>query len=166
MRRLVLAVVALAALLAILLVSAGHGEARCGFICLNRQIKGLRHQFLPTRMRRIESRLDAQDQYIVWLEERAQRAEDRLAKFAAFEKCFGEVPLTRYGEELGPSGYLFKLEGLEGPLTLATTALDVAYPGDPVGTWAFVNTCNSDRLMPQSGPVRQSTVPIAHFYEP
>jgi len=117
-------------------------------------------------MRRLESRLDAQDQYIVWLEERAQRQEARTAdlasKLTAFQQCFGEVPLSRYGEELGPSGYLFRLEGPES-LTLATTALDVTYPDDPVGVWSFVNICNSDRVKPKSSLVRPDLEQAAHF---
>jgi hypothetical protein len=93
-----------------------------------------------------ERRLQAQDTYIAWLEKRATKAEDRLAKVQAEMKCFGEIPLTRYGEALGPSGYLFKLERPEGPQTLATTALDMTYPNDPVGAWVLANACNKERL--------------------
>lgn len=127
-------------------------SASCGFGCLHHQIEAIRRQALPVRVLHLEERLSAdekrledQGQYITWLEERATTAEDKLAKFAAFQQCFGEVPLSRYGQELGPSGYLFRLEGPEA-LTLATTALDVTYPGDPVGAWVFANACNKERL--------------------
>lgn len=127
-------------------------SASCGFGCLHRQIEAIRRQALPTRVLRLEERLnadekrlEAQSAYITSLEARAIAAEVALAKFAAFQQCFGEVPLSRYGQELGPSGYLFRLEGHE-PLTIATTALDVTYPEDPVGAWVFANACNKERL--------------------
>lgn len=150
MGRAVLLGLALLAAFLTFMVMAGRGEARCGWKCIGREVKGLRHQYLPTRMRRLEARLEAQDSYISWLEERSAHLEARLSTLIG---CLGEVPLSRYGEELGPSGYLFKFEALEGPLTLATTALDVSYPGDPVGVWALVNTCNSARIKPQSALV-------------
>lgn len=147
-------------------------SASCGFGCLHRQIEAIRRQTLPVRVLHLEERLasdekrlEAQDQYISWLEGRAAKAEDKLAKLSAFQKCFGEVPLSRYGEELGPSGYLFSLAGTGGPQTLATTALDVTYPDDPVGAWVFANACNKERLTPLSAMVQRAQVPIAHFYE-
>jgi hypothetical protein len=147
-------------------------SASCGFGCLHRQIEAIRRQALPVRVLRLEERmasaerrLQAQDTYITSLEARAITAEDRLAKLSAFQQCFGEVPLSRYGQELGPSGYLFKLERPEGPQTLATTALDVTYPDDPVGAWVFANACNKERLRPISGSVLRARVPVAHFYE-
>lgn len=160
MGRAVLLGLALAAMLGALLLFAGHGESepwhhnvQC-FRCLERQIRGLRHQQLPVRMRRLEDRLEQQDQFIVWLEERAVRQEARTADLASklsdFQKCFEQLPLTRYGEETGPSGYVFQLEGPEGPDTFPTTALDLSYPHDPVGAWAWVNPCNPDRVTPKS----------------
>lgn len=135
-------------------------SASCGFGCLHRQIEAIRRQTLPVRVLRLEERLtadekrlEAQDTYIGWLEDRTAKLE---AKTAAF-KCFAEIPLTRYGQELGPSGYLFHLESSTGPQTLATTALDLSYPNSPVGTWALVDACNKERLTAQTSLARYAT---------
>lgn len=152
--------VALLTLLGLSLALAGHSKAidLCELHCVRRQVKIIRNARLPLRMRALEQRLEAQDQYITWLEERAARQE---AKLAALKNCLGEIPLTRYGEELGPSGYAFRLEETESPQTLFTTALDITFKGDAVGAWALVDGCRAPTLL--DGSVRQGPVPTAHF---
>lgn len=160
---------ALLAALVTLLALAGHSQARCGTTCLGLKLQALQRQLLPSRVRALESRLEEQDRYITWLEDRATRLEakaaEQKAKLAALQGCMGEVPISRYGEEIGPSGYLFRLETPEETTLLATTALDVTYPNDPVGAWIFANTCNKEGIeaTQRYGPVRQSTVPTTHF---
>jgi hypothetical protein len=136
-------------------------SASCGFGCLHRQIEAIRRQTLPVRVLRLEERLsadeskiEAQSTRIAVLEGKAATAE---AKALSAFKCFAEIPLTRYGEETGPSGYLFNLNGTTGPQTLATTALDLSYPDDAVGTWVFVDACNKERLTQQSSLARYAT---------
>jgi hypothetical protein len=123
-------------------------SASCGFGCLHRQIEAIRRQTLPQRVSRLEERLTAdeklltaQDQYIGWLEGWATKLEAQALKFLEFQQCFAEIPLTRYGEPTGPSGYLFHLDGPE-PRSIPTTALDLTYPNDPVGAWVLVDACN------------------------
>lgn len=131
---------------------ASHGEASCGFGCLHRQIEAIRRQALPRRVSALEERLEAdearieaQGAHIARLEAQAAHAETTASKLIAAFQCFGEIPLTRYGSELGPSGYLFHLEG-PNPLTIPTTALDISYPKDPVGAWVLANACDQRRL--------------------
>lgn len=155
----------------VLALSPGLSQASCGFGCLHRQIEAIRRQALPVRVLHLEERLtsdekrlEAQDAYIAWLEDRATKTEDKLAQFSAFQQCFGEVPLTRYGEELGPSGYLFRLQDEKESQMLATTALDVTYPEDPVGAWVFANACNKERLSGDTSgfvqPRNQEVIPV------
>jgi len=139
--------VALSLFLGMLLVFAGHGETSCRLRCLNQKFALIHKSHLNQRLEVVERRLEAQDQYISWLEERAQRVEERLA---SFQRCFAQLPLTRYGEEFGPSGYVFELQGEEGPLVFPTTALDVSYLKDPVGAWFWVNGCNAARITDKS----------------
>lgn len=142
-------------------------QARCGTTCLGLKLQALQRRLLPQRVERLEAQVEEQDRYISWLEDRATRVESRLSAIQATMKCFGEVPLTRYGEEIGPSGYLFQLEQPGGPLTLATTALDLTYGADPVGAWFLVNACNKESVesaTQQFSPVRQYRVPTARFY--
>lgn len=148
-----------------LLWAAQFSHASCGFGCLHRQIEAIRRQTLPTRVLRLEERL-AQDEtqikvqgaQIARLEAQASQVERPLSKLQAVLNCFGEVPITRYGNELGPSGYLFHLEG-SSPLTIATTALDITYPKDPVGAWIYANSCRSPT--PESLRVHPIPVPAA-----
>ena len=139
--------IALTLFLGMLLAFAGLGEAGCRSRCLNEKFALIRKSHLNQRLEVVERRLEAQDRYIAWLEERAQKVEDRLA---SFQRCFTQLPITRYGEDLGPSGYIFNLEGPEGLMTFPTTALDVSYAKDPVGAWLWVNPCDPTRITPQS----------------
>jgi hypothetical protein len=106
---------------------------------------------LEERLSVSEKKIEAQESRISALEGRAATTE---AKALSAFKCFAEIPLTRYGEETGPSGYLFNLNGPAGPQTLATTALDLSYPDDAVGAWIFVDACNKERLTSQSSLAR------------
>ncbi len=163
--RAVLVGLALLAALLTFLVFAGSSEGRCGLKCLNRQVNALRLQYLPLRMQRLEERIDAQSAYVSWLEARDAKLEAEVSGLLSFQHCTAEVPLSRYGEPTGPSGYVFRLEGKEGPAFLPTTALDLTYPNDPVGAWALVNACNQEGITPRSALVHQALGPKAHFYE-
>lgn len=138
---------ALGLFLGMLLIFAGRGETSCRLRCLNQKVASLRASHLNERLEAVEQRLNARDRLVAQLQERALRDEEALA---SFRSCFGELPITRYGEDFGPSGYVFNLQGAEGPETLFTTALDASYPRDPVGAWIWVNSCNSDRITPKS----------------
>lgn len=140
------------------LAGSAHAYPKgCRLPCLNQKLADIRELHLGERLQAVEHRLTAQDQYISWLEERATRAEAKLAKLSPLQDCFGEVPVTRYGQELGPSGYLFQLERSGVPQTLATTALDVSYPNDPIGAWMLVNACNKEGLTPQSSLLKKAS---------
>jgi hypothetical protein len=160
MNRAVLVGLALLAALLTFLVLAGSSEGRCGVNCLRNQVNALRLQYLPLRMKRLEARVEAQSAYVSWLQARSSRLEARLSELTG---CLGEVPLARYGEEQGPSGYLFRLESPEEAQIFPTTALDISYPDDPVGFWAFANTYNPDRVTPISSQVRQDREQATRF---
>lgn len=145
---------ALASALITFLIFAGSSEGRCGVKCLNRQVNALHLQYLPIRVKRLEERLDAQDAYVAQLQERIAKLEQGKAGLSTFLRCTAEVPLTRYGQPQGPSGYLFQLDRPEGATTFPTTALDLTYPRDPVGAWALVNGCNLDRVTAKSALLR------------
>jgi len=134
----------------IFLVGEATGYPHCRLACLNHKITNIRALHLNERLEVAERRIETQDQYIAWLETRTERMETKAAGFSAALKCLGEIPLSRYGEETGPSGYLFSLEGKEGSHTLATTALDITYPNDPVGAWGIVNICDQAGVMPSA----------------
>jgi len=145
--RVVFFCVSLCLFLGMLLLFAGPGETSCRLRCLNQKFALLRASHLNERLEAVERRLSARDALIAQLEARTRREEEALANFRS---CFGEVPITRYGEDFGPSGYVFNLQRAEGPETFFTTALDASYPKDPVGVWLWVNSCNAERITPKS----------------
>lgn len=124
----------------------------CRLPCLAHKVTDLKFLTLELRARleEAEAKIAKQTAYATWLKERDDYLEARntqsAARLANFQACFGEVPISRYGEEQGPSGYVFQLQGNDGPLALPTTALDVTYDPDPVGAWIWVNTCNRERV--------------------
>jgi hypothetical protein len=143
-------------LLALLPASA---VAKCHFACVAHKVTGLHYLALELRaeLGEAEERLDQQATAIEGLRGYVTASEARnvqLATWASgFQRCLGEVPISRYGQEQGPSGYVFQLQGTDGPFTLPTTALDVTYDPDPVGAWIWANTCNRERITPQSALV-------------
>jgi hypothetical protein len=54
--------------------------------------------------------------------------------------CFTEVPVTQYGDPSGRFGYSFTSDGVT---FFNTTALDLTAPGDTVGAWALVDSCDT-----------------------
>lgn len=130
--------------------------AKCRFACVAHKVTDLRYLTLELQAELGEARerLNQQATAIEGLRSRVSALEGRNAQLATwafnFERCLGEVPISRYGEEQGPSGYLFRLEGPEGLFSLPTTALDVTYDPDPVGAWIWANTCNRERVTPST----------------
>lgn len=145
---------ALAILLLILLPASA--VARCRFACIAHKVTDLKALVVgqQAQLEEGEERLDQQAVAIEGLRGRVSALEGRNVQLAtwasSFQRCLGEVPISRYGEEQGPSGYLFQLEGEAQPFTLPTTALDVTYDPDPVGAWIWVNTCNRERVTPST----------------
>ena len=161
--RLWVLLIVLALLFLAMMGFAGHSEADCRIRCLNRQVNALHLQYLPRRVARLEERLSAIESRNAALEARVAKLEGVDSGLTKFLRCTAEVPLSRYGEPTGPSGYLFELHRPDGISLLPTTALDLTYPNDPVDTWALVNSCNSDRVTPKSSLVRPGPEPRAHF---
>lgn len=148
----------------------GHSAPRCRFACVAHKVTDLKTLTLSLQaeLGEAEDRLDQQATAIEGLRGRVSALEGRntqLASWASsFQKCLGEVPISRYGQEQGPSGYVFQLQGDEGPFTLPTTALDVTYDPDPVGAWVWINACNRERVTPSSALVHRSLEPTTRFY--
>ena len=155
-----------ALLLALLPASA---VAKCRFACVAHKVTDLKALTLElgAELREAEERLDQQATAIEGLRGRVSALEGRNVQLAtwasSFQRCLGEVPVSRYGQEQGPSGYLFQLQGDAQPLTLPTTALDVTYDPDPVGAWIWANTCNRERVTPVSALVHRGPVPAARL---
>src|SRR3954454_1999208 len=127
------------ALLVLMLAFAGSAEAKCGIGCLNHKVKKL-----TASLKKAEEAITAQSQTIVQQGQAltaANGAEAQTAKeVKALYTCFGEVPLSQYGEPDKKIGYLFETE----PATVEpTTALDVAFEGEPVGAWFIADLCNT-----------------------
>lgn len=129
-----------------------NAEAKCRFACIAHKVTDLKALTLglSAELEETNDRMDEQATVIESLRSRTVGLESWSVSFAgwtnAFFRCFGEVPISRYGEEQGPSGYVFQLQGEEQPSTLQTTALDVTYDPDPVGAWIWANTCNRERV--------------------
>ena len=105
--------------------------AKCHFACVAHKVtdlKTLTHG-LQTQLEEDEGRIVRQAASIETLRTRASQLETWSAQMVTwaktFEGCFGEVPVSRYGEEQGPSGYLFRLSGPDEDFALPTTALDM-----------------------------------------
>lgn len=134
----------------------GSAVAKCRFACVAHKVTDLKALVVgqQAQLEEAEERLDQQAVAIEGLRGRVSALEGRNVQLttwaSGFQRCLGEVPISRYGQEQGPSGYVFQLQGSEGPFTLPTTALDVTYDPDPVGAWIWVNTCNRERVTPQA----------------
>jgi hypothetical protein len=143
--------------------------AKCRFACVAHKVTDLKRLTLALQaeLEEAQGRLNQQASAIEALRGRVSALEGRdtqLTTWASgFQRCLGEVPVSRYGQEQGPSGYAFQLQGKEGLTTLFTTALDVTYNPDPVGAWIYVNACNRERVTPVSALVRQGPGPTARF---
>lgn len=126
--------------------------AKCHFACVAHKVTDLKALSLELQdqLGEAENRLNEQALAIEGLRGRVSALEGRnvqLATWASgFQRCLGEVPISRYGEEQGPAGYVFQYQGPLGLGSLPTTALDVTYDPDPVGAWIWVNVCNKERV--------------------
>lgn len=71
--------------------------------------------------------------------------------------CIGEVPVTEYGDPAGSFGYSY----FDGMTSFDTTALDITAPGDPVGAWSVIDSCNTT---PTASPAARGILgPEAHI---
>jgi hypothetical protein len=147
-----------ALLLGTLLValSPACAVAKCRFACVAHKVTDLRSLTLglQAELEEADERLNQQASAMEGLRGRVSALEGRnvqLATWASgFQRCLGEVPISRYGQEQGPAGYVFQYQGPLGLGSLPTTALDVTYGPDPVGAWIWVNACNKERITPQA----------------
>lgn len=144
-----------------------HAATRCRFACVAHKVTDLKTLTLglEAELGEAEDRLDQQTAAMEGLRGRVSALEGRNAQLAtwasSFQRCLGEVPISRYGEEQGPAGYVFQYQGPLGLGSLPTTALDVTYDPDPVGAWIWVNACNRERVTPSASLVRLARGPVA-----
>lgn len=130
--------------------------AKCRFACLSHKVTDLKALSfeLRERIEDDEERISQLVGFTVFYRTRSNSLEAANAQLATrldnFQRCLGEVPVSRYGEEQGPAGYVFQYQGPLGLGSLPTTALDVTYGRDPVGAWIWANTCNRERITPQT----------------
>lgn len=142
--------VAIAAVLAALLPASA--VAKCRFACVAHKVTDLKTLTLELQaeLGEAQGRLNQQATAIEALRGRVSALETQDTQIStwasSFQHCLGEVPISRYGEEQGPAGYVFQFQGPLGLGSLPTTALDVTYNPDPVGAWIWVNACNRERI--------------------
>lgn len=135
--------------------------AKCRFACVAHRVTDLKILTLglEAQQEEDEERLRQQASALEGLRGRVSALEARDTQLASwvfgFQKCLGEVPISRYGEEQGPSGYFFQYLGEGSFKTLATTALDITYPRDPVGAWIYVNACNRERVTAKASLIKK-----------
>jgi tagatose-1,6-bisphosphate aldolase non-catalytic subunit AgaZ/GatZ len=128
-----------AALLVLVLASAGSADAKCGVGCLNHKLSKL-----SKSLKKAEEAITAQSQTIAQQSQALAMATGAQAQTGkevkALYTCFGEVPLAEYGEPKEKIGYLFETK----PGTVEqTTALDVPFEGEEVGAWFIADLCNT-----------------------
>lgn len=146
----------------LLIVLPASAVAKCRFACVAHKVTDLKRLTLAlqTQLEEDEERIDQQGAAIVALREHNASLEATGAsltaaynflgqRFTSLTGCLGEIPLTRYGQPEGPSGYLFRLDGPEATV-FPTTALDISYDKSPVGAWAYVDACNQSRVTAQT----------------
>lgn len=164
MRRVVIRAVGLAIVLFVLAMLGpfrSHAAPRCRFACVAHKVTDLKALTLglQAELEEANERLAQQALAIEGLRGHLSAVEGRNVQLATwafnFQRCLGEIPISRYGEEQGPAGYVFQYQGPLGLGSLPTTALDVTYDPDPVGAWIWVNACNKDRVTPQASLVGQ-----------
>lgn len=154
-----------------------RGASRCGFACVAHKVTDLKRLTfaLQTQLGEDEERINQQSAAILALRERNVSLEATGAsltdaygslaqRFDSLTECLGEIPLTRYGQSEGPSGYLFRLDGSE-TTTFPTTALDISYDNSPVGAWTYVDICNQSRVTPRSAMVPTIQAQATRFDE-
>lgn len=145
----------------LLALAPATAAAKCQFACINHRLAEAKGLHLNERLEETEASLASQRQTISALERRvgtletwnaqiAAQAAETASRLAFFRSCFGEVPISQYGQEAGPLGYVFQFKGPLGIEALTTTALDVTYDPDPVGAWLWVNACNRERISAKS----------------
>lgn len=150
-----------------------RGADRCHLACVAHKVTDLKRLTLSlqTQLEEDEERIDQQGAAISALRERNVALEATGAsltsaysslaqRFNGLTGCLGEIPLTRYGQPEGPSGYLFQVRGPLGLELLPTTALDISYDNSPVGAWTLVDVCNTSRVQ------AASSLDTAGFREP
>lgn len=153
-----------------------RAAGRCHFACVAHKVTDLKRLTLAlrTQLEEDEERIDQQGAAILALREHNASLEATGAsltaaygslaqRFNGLTGCLGEIPLTRYGQPEGPSGYLFQVQGPLGLELLPTTALDISYDNSPVGAWTLVDACNKSRVTPRSSLVLTAQEPRSRF---
>lgn len=124
------------------LLLAGSAEAKCNTTCLGHKITSLQHKVnrltgelnaLSGTLNGLTGTVSGQGTTLNSLSETVATQGKKLA-------CFTEVPVTQYGDPTGTFGYSFTSDGVT---FFNTTALDLTAPGDSVGAWALVDSCNT-----------------------
>jgi hypothetical protein len=150
-----------------------EATAKCRFACVAHKVTDLKRLTLAlqTQLGEDEERINQQGAAILALREHNASLEATGAsltaayaflgqRFDGLTKCLGEIPLTRYGEPEGPSGYVFQVSSPQEEFSFPTTALDISYDNSPVGAWAFVDVCNKSRVQ------ATSSLDAARFVQP
>lgn len=141
-----------------------HGATRCRFAYVAHKVTDLKALTLglQTQLEEDEERIERQGALISALRERGMALEATGAsltaasqRFNALLGCLGEIPLTRYGQPEGPSGYIFKVSNSVEEFSFPTTALDISYDNSPVGAWTYVDTCNRSRVTARSSLLKE-----------
>jgi hypothetical protein len=138
MRKLLLCAVGAALIAAV--AGAGSAEAKCGNACLKKKLNRL-----TTQVSQLQQTVSQQSQAITASNQALKNVVD----------CFGEAPLTQYGDPAQTFGYQF--DNGTDPI-FGTTALDVTTSGDPVDAWALFDVCNTQSVASASA-ARSSVAP-------
>jgi len=129
-----------AALLVLVLAFAGSADAKCGVGCLNHKLSKL-----SKSLKKAEEAIAAQSQTIAQQSQALAAANGAQAQTAKEVKtlysCLNEVPMLELGDPGGSFGYVFRFEEKGTPQEVETSAVDFAFPGDPVDAWVLSDSC-------------------------
>ena len=141
---------------AILGVAAPAAQASCGTACLrtkantlSREVKSLTTTVqgltntvntLSGTVNTLSGTVNSLSSNVTAYHNAQVSDEATLTKLTSAFGCFGEYPVTEYGDPDGTFGYLyFAGSGAD----FSTTALDVTSSGDAVGAWTLFDQCNT-----------------------
>ncbi len=145
------------------LLLAGSAEAKCNTTCLGHKITSLQHKVNQltgelkglsgtlngvtgtvsgqgTTLNGLTGTVSGQGTTLNSLSGKVNSLSGTVATQGKKLACFTEVPVTQYGDPSGTFGYSFTSDGVT---FFNTTALDLTAPGDTVGAWALVDSCNT-----------------------
>jgi outer membrane murein-binding lipoprotein Lpp len=143
---------------AVLGVAAPAAQASCGTACLRTKVNTLTREVnsLTTTVQGLTNTVNALSGTVnslggnVTAYHNAQVSDEAtLTKLTSAFSCFGEYPVTDYGDSDGTFGYVY-YDG--SGVDFDTTALDVTSSGNTVGAWTLFDQCNTT----QSGGLARS----------